>query len=441
MRLHRKTRALLVAALLLAAANWIGLGSVEREMEQLPSLPALLLDEAQRIELSTSLEKTVLEKIDGEWWVSAPYKAKADQARVKSMVLNLRKEIPMDVLVEHGNLGSYGLDANRGIVVELWTAGASPAVSFTLGEDSAGGSSFLRMSETDAVYRARIGGRHRYDHISSQWRNQVLLDFVPSSAAGIRYTPTTGEGVALERTEMGWEITPSPGWIPDTAKVDALLGRLGRLRIGALAASAKSDPLGTLSISLEDRDLNLQLWPGAQGALLVGMETQDGGMESYLVSSLPFLPLIKGASAFRDLGIFSFNPREELDSIRYLGPLGTVRLQQDLSNGFWNIVEPEHASLDVKEVFYMVNTVSSLQAVQELEEGDPSLLGLDPPSESLVLHMLGGYDQSLLIGRSLPSHGGMHAVSKGSGGRIFLVEASIIGKIRRGFGKEPSSSE
>ena len=66
--------------------------------------------------------------------IKAPFEAKADQARVKAL-LQFRKPIAMDVMLERGEEKQYGLDASHSIVVELWGSEAAPIISFALGYD------------------------------------------------------------------------------------------------------------------------------------------------------------------------------------------------------------------------------------------------------------------------------------------------------------------
>ena len=134
-------------------------------------------DHVTRIELTKATSKTVLKQdsITGDWNITSPSSRRL--MRLESTTYWLHSDaIQADVQVDEGNLKDYKLDAAGGIVVELWTDIDKPAASFTIGADAAGGSSFVRISGDDAVYRALIGGRRRFDHAPADWRNRVVVD-------------------------------------------------------------------------------------------------------------------------------------------------------------------------------------------------------------------------------------------------------------------------
>ena len=197
MRPQQKTIALLVVFLVFVALNLVDRGTGQRITEQLPALPALDRNDVSRIELSTAVHKVVLESVDEErpdgetvkvWHLVAPIEGDADQIAVRTLIAQFRKEIPLDARVDAGNTDEYGLDAGNGLVVELFEGEGEPAVSFIIGNSGPGGSSFVRLSGDEAIYRARIGGRHRYDRPPAEWRNKVLLGFQESDADRVTVT-------------------------------------------------------------------------------------------------------------------------------------------------------------------------------------------------------------------------------------------------------------
>ena len=128
MKVQLKTWGLLALAVVLLLLNVVDQGSGERLAAQLPSLAALEREQATRIEVSSATEKVILEREEtpeavaelGPWVTGSsrgPFKGEADQMLVRSIVSQFRKEVPIDVKVDEGNLEDYGLDATNGIVV------------------------------------------------------------------------------------------------------------------------------------------------------------------------------------------------------------------------------------------------------------------------------------------------------------------------------------
>ena len=173
--IHTKTKALAVVFLMMLGLNGIESQPIERET--LPQIEGISNDLMQRFELTQMGQKIRFEKEEGLWMIKAPFEAKADQARVKALLLQFRKPISMDVMLERGEEKQYGLDASNSIVVEIWSKENEPIISFALGKDGTPGSSFVRLSNDDAVYRARISGRRRYDFPHTEWKNQLIFDF------------------------------------------------------------------------------------------------------------------------------------------------------------------------------------------------------------------------------------------------------------------------
>ena len=122
------------------ALNFLSFGQ-NTELETLPVLSELFKDDISRIEISDPTKKIILSKEDGEWLMISPEKGKADTARIRSLILNFRKPVPMDALIDTNNEKEYGLEGGNALVVEIWTEGGDPKISFLLGADAAEGSS------------------------------------------------------------------------------------------------------------------------------------------------------------------------------------------------------------------------------------------------------------------------------------------------------------
>ena len=125
--IHTKTKILAGIFVLL-----LGAYSVEPEpmiADEMPEIVGVSKDSITRIELTQLGQKLRFEKENGVWMITAPFEAKADQARVKALLLQFRKKIPMDVMLERGEEKQYGLDASHSIVVELWGSEDRPMIS------------------------------------------------------------------------------------------------------------------------------------------------------------------------------------------------------------------------------------------------------------------------------------------------------------------------
>lgn len=415
MRILPKTKALFVVVLVLLLANlWKGDSPVQGE---LPKLSGVSKDLFQKIELTQSGQKILFEKENGVWFLRAPSQAKADQARVKSLLLNFRKEIAMDVMIEKGNEEDYGLDASHSIVVELWTEGTEPAISFTLGNNSARGSSFVRLLGDDAVYRARLGGRHRYEHSVSDWKNRLLFDFQEKDLKSLLISSPRFSYSMLKEGEE-WQMIPKPTWSIDQKRTRSIMARIGSLRIGSSWKEA-----------ITKRDLSLQIAQKDGAEKTANIQLSDFAVveidgKRYRSSTSVLKNIAEDADFFRDKKIFQFNPRSDVDTISYLQEDQKIVFQQDLSNGFWRVIEPIGMDIDMKQVFFMVNSLSSAQALSFVDTP------LEDPRVQITFRMLNGSQEVLNIGEEA---NGVYTAQKGDS--TFLLSKELVQKIQQAFGK------
>src|SRR6185503_7107396 len=114
------------------------------------------------------------------WRIDGPIDAAADAPAINALVATLTAGVPMDVRIDVGHHKDYGLVAPDVIRVDL-EGEAGPITSFYVGNNAAGASSFVRFAGSEGVYRARLGGRHRFDRTAGQWRDLRVEDLDPAA--------------------------------------------------------------------------------------------------------------------------------------------------------------------------------------------------------------------------------------------------------------------
>ena len=459
MRPQQKTIALLVVFLVFVALNLVDRGTGQRITEQLPALPALDRDDVSRIELSTAVHKVVLESVDEErpdgetvkvWHLVAPIEGDADQIAVRTLIAQFRKEIPLDARVDAGNTDEYGLDAGNGLVVELFEGEGEPAVSFIIGNSGPGGSSFVRLSGDDAIYRARIGGRHRYDRPPAEWRNKVLLGFQESDADRVTVTYGTESEPRLafhrappppgEESENGpWELAPDPGFSTDQELVTGIIKSLGTLRAGEIMGKdfdgGFSPPAVTIGVRFVD---------STERAIEVGQRTVDGAAfvrrvgepDVFRISAVPVQRFLGRVVDYRDRSMLSFS-RTDVDTMSYEAAGERVVLQQNLADNMWRVLEPENVDIDIKFVFYGINTLSTLRG-DGIAEVSREEAGLVTPQMTITARLLDGRQAVLYIGgrtRAEDTGQPMYYASVPHRPEVFLLSDKQSTKILQAFGK------
>jgi len=455
MKLHAKTWALLALTALLLLLNFTDSGSGERLAAELPVIPAIDKTEATRVEISSAIEKVILERSPaegddpGRWGLTAPAEGDADQILVRSLLNQFRKEASVDIKVDEGNLDEYGLDAGNGIVVEIWTTGEDPAISLTVGFDAPGGSSFVRLSGDDAIYRARVGGRRRVERRGSDWRNAVILDVASIDVAGVEVENQAGgftlvRGASSEMDDDGlpvpgeWTLDPTPEWPVDVLAAEAMVRGLGNMRAGDMLDGSFDGgfetPLARARFVMANTTTRSMVVGsrGVDGGAFIKVDDRD---EVFRVSRSTIEPLLVGAEELRNKSIFRFE-RGNVDTMALDEDGTSILLQQDLSNGLWRVIQPANIDVDLKLVFYSINTLAELRA-HDFSATEPAAAGLTSPSARVVMRLLDGSNQVLNIGDPTTDEQGRPCfyVSRGDDPQVYLLRDTTIARIKQGFGR------
>jgi len=378
MKFLLKTKVLIASALVFGGLTFWDLKPQVSPKSSLPVIEALIKDDIQRVAL-TSMGNTITLEQSDVWTQVAPLNGLADEARINAMILNFRKPIEMDVLVETDpDKGgkSYGLDSSNAIVVEMWGIGdAEPSISFLLGNDTDQGASFIRMSGSKSVYRAHVGGRRRFAHQAGAWLNQRVLQLKMSDISSLTVEGADNPSYTLENGDV-W--TAKGESIPlDVKRLSQAFQTLLLMRIGEEPISDIGEPWMRLTLTQKD---------GVQEVLEVAdpVDRQTHvqvGDAIYRVPVLPFERFASGIQYFMDKRVFPIRSREELDLIRYKTELTDIVIQQDLADGFWKVLQPSNVDLEMRDVFFMVNTLVSLSSVREVPLVDV------PPTPTVTLEM------------------------------------------------------
>jgi len=453
MRPTAKTVGLAFLAVALLVLNLVDPGGFPGGEGNVRILPSISEGSATRIEMSSAEHKVVLERNveSGRWTITAPIDHPADTPRVRAVLHALRNEIQVDVRVDTGNLADYGLDASGGIVVEVWTDQEEPEVSFTVGRDAPGASSFIRLSGDDGVYRARVGGRARFDRRPAEWRNRVVLDFSPSEVQELSITPPSGAEVHLTRAPSGevdqdgsplpgpWTVDPDPGWGLDATGLQNLIATMGRLRAHQILANefegGFSPPAAELTVMRND---------GTESVMAIGTLVTEGrahvrvtgGSAVYAVPAKPlarFMSLEQGP--VEDRGIFQVDRSEISKLILWEGQRPT-EAGPDPDTGIWRLLSGDGSATDVAEIDWAIDQLSRLQSDGRLEGLSYAASGVSPPNMIFEVQRQDGTHEALYVGRAVVKEGQRYLyVGKQNGKDVHIISAARIKRLRKAFGK------
>ena len=420
-----KTKMLVGFFVFLLLLNVVKIGG-NTELERLPVLSELHKDEIARIEISDASQKIILSKEDGVWMMTAPEKGKADFARIRSLILNFRKPIPMDALIDTNNEQEYGLDSGNALVVEMWTQGMEPQASFVLGADTAQGSSFLRISGSDSIYRARVGGRRRYAFAPSDWLSQQVIPFDINDVTSISVQGNLGEPYQINKGSTSWEMAGFSAMDLDQERIGVSLKSLITLRIGERIQPIDFQPDFVIALGRgAEAAFQLQVGQINAGVALVQV---SGETDLYRVASPALERFTKGGEYFLDRKLLSLQDRQLLDLIQFSSSTQKIILQQDLSNNFWKVLEPNNLDLDLREIFFMVNTLISLEYSSSVTQE----MTLTEPSFSILLRSLSGETNQLDFYKQSESQWVLTSSAKKG---IYGINPQEMEVIVKGFGQ------
>ena len=441
MRILPKTWVLGALALFFCLMALVDRGARSGTDDGMPRLPALDRETATRIEITSVTEKIVVEKTAPDTWkLTAPLAYEADAGLVSDVLSAFRKEIPMDVRVDSGNDETYGLDANKGLVVEIWSGGEEPAISLIVGADAVGGSSFVRLSGDPGIYRARVGGRARYEVPSAGWRNRMILRVDPAKVVAIDVI-RPGE-VHLVRgpadstgTPGDWQLDPDPGWPVDQRAVHALVGALGALRADEILDSTfdggfKPAAAGVY-VTLED---------GTQQKMVVGSHVDsnaafvrvEGKAEVFRIPVDMARALVRPLGDYRDKTLLSFAP-QDLETMALTEGRNHIVLRQDLASRMWQVVEPKNVEMDPKNVMFALRALTSLRAL-DVVDVDPATAGLNQPRSKFEVTFFDGTAAAIEVGNDVPNSELVY-VRKAGGGQVMVLARKTFEGLRRAFGR------
>ncbi len=447
MPLSRTTTILLAVAALLGALLLLPSGQHAGQVD-LPVISAVDPAAVTRIQLVRAGQTTVIERDGERWFLRQPLQAEADASSLRTLVQTFTKDVPIDLRIDQGNLEDYELDDSNNIGFELFTGGAEPAISMVMGKDLPGGSTILRLPGSDTVYRARLGGRHRFDREATEWRNRLLLDMDPTQVVGIglvgplgaltftRELYATTDGDAAPQPTP-WRLVSGGGFVPDQITLDMLATSLARIRASELHApdfgSGWEAPEASAEVVLNDGSvLHLDLITAPDGD--AALAKVQGRPDVFRIASTWLRRFQWGPLEFQDKTIFGF-AREQVDSIVLEEGLHRVRIQQDLGSKMWRVVEPVVMDADLRKTLYTVNALSDLRALRVSEGSEPGAAGLDQPRSRFIVELIDGSSVMLEVGHAFQEEHQTDAVYAWANGRlpIYEIRAEAYTRLRQAF--------
>ncbi len=224
-------------------------------------LPAFDPARVATVRLARGDDAWTLTRSGDDWHL--PGSIDADAERVGVLLAGLARGVPLDAQVDRGNYEDYGLAGADPVRVDLLGAGEQSIASLIVGFDAGGGATWVRRPADDAVFRAQIGGRGRYDRPVAAWRDRLVV--AVDDLQGLRFE--RGDGSFALRVGEPWTVEGDPGFEVDPVliqQVSRVLGHLVALDVATEGGfGTAGDPIARVSLTSPSGTTALRVWPGA----------------------------------------------------------------------------------------------------------------------------------------------------------------------------------
>ncbi len=370
----RNTGKLAIAVVVAAGVDVVAHRPAPRP-KSLPSLPAVDATAVRGVRVQEGDTIVEFSRSGDLWRVTAPYQARADQDGVQGIVERLARGVPMDVRVDaltEENDDTYGLDNANLLRVDL-LGEQGPLTTVYLGNDGPGGASFVRRVDDDDVYRARLGGRHRYDRAAADWRDRQLVHVVAADV-----TSVVLPNVTLDRTGEGWR-TESGRADPD--RVEDLVRGLGSLRIGeVLSTTPSGDPTATVSLVTSAGTSSIRFWRDVSGVVAAADDGEAGRVDAAA------LDVVSGAAdAWRDQRLFPYRPDAVDAIVAYSGNRVTSAFVRE--KGAFVRTAPENVAVDARALTLALTRLGQWRSEAPAPLAEAFRVELSVGAEVHVLHL------------------------------------------------------
>lgn len=450
MKLSGKTWLLATITAFLLVLNLVG--EAAPEVRTLPSLPAFAPETVTKVTLSTPVEKLELDRVpgsgdtldDAKWEIVTPLQFPADTAQIRSLLRSFSTGVNMEAYVDEGNLEDYAVDDQNGKLLEIFTDGPTPAVSVVIGKTAAGGTTFVRITGADKVYRADVGGRARFDHPAADWRDKMALDVDRSKVTGL-VVQRAGETLSFERGPSvakdkdgqpipgPWTLANAPFPI-DSELVESTVRSLTRMRAGEVHAADFEAGLATPAAVA-----TLRMVDGSTHRVTLGSSTAGGASyvrvddraEVFQVSSQVRRQLTVPVSGMRDRSLFSFE-RKDLESMSLAAGGITVVLTQSADGATWSVTQPANMDADQRQALFTANTLATLRAFDVAPDDT-----FTPTGERFTLRFRDGHAETLDLGQAEADADRQPLVRVRVTGRpgVYRLKANSLDELRKAFGR------
>ena len=394
-------------------------------------------------EREISLQQTAA----GEWNLTVPVQAKADDATVNNMLTTLGDEEVTRSLTsqEPTDLALYGL-AQPPVVVHLVLQDGTALPKVSIGKDTPVGFSVYVQKEGDPqLHLTRQAFRLGLTKEVKELRDKTVLPFERDRVT--RITINTSEtSIVLIKSDAGWALEQPAPYAVDASAVQTYLSTLEGIR----AEDFVEQPLLDLSaFGLDPAHLivSLRLGEDATRTISVGDEQsvdagttqrylkRDDGETLYLVRAGLLKDLGKSVTDFRDKAVVSI-PEGKITQVVVTRQGGAGFTLSRGQENAWAIDKKAEGTLKTATLSQFIADLRELRGFEIAADNpeDLSLYGLDDPAVSLVAtDETGEKLATVFLGQTTQEETEKHFAMRAGGETVFTLRDYVFSR----FDKNP----
>jgi len=409
------------------------------KLEELPRIEAFKPSTVERVEIAVGADSKIALVREGEeaWQIEQPLRGEADALAIESVLELFKKGLQMDVLVDSEELNTYGLSNSDKVVVEFFGLNETRLASFSVGWDAPGGSSFVLLHNDSSVYRAKVGGRARYQKTASEWRNKMVVQIEPEEIKALHFDREAGTLHFLKEEGL-WYLASDPQFELDQKGLGAIAKSFARIRASQLLSDdfdgGFAEPAARVRIETEGEDLTLIFGSRkAKGAAFVKLLGTD---QVYRVSAMKRDAALGRKGDYRSLQLMKTSPIQ-LKQVRLDAKDGFSRTLSRRDDQLWEVSEPANVTGNLQDMALGLNALSTLRA-DGIHSGFDVNPGFDEPRFVFSITHADGQVDRILVGnlfRDPNSSRRLFFVQKAGVDGLFMVRLSSFVTILQAFNR------
>lgn len=443
-----RTILMLVVLLGLGAyVYFIELPTAKQEAEK----PTVLTFEKEAVDTLTltypEREIRLQQTAAGEWSLTAPIQAKADDTAVNNMLTTIvDEEVTRSLTPEEPvDLALYGL-AQPPVVLHIALQDGTALPKVSIGKDTpVGFSAYVQKEGDPQLHLTRQAFRLGLTKGVQELRDKTVLPFERDSVTRIAIN-TSETSIVLAKADTGWAFEYPAPYAVDASAVQTYLSTLEGMRAEDFIEQPLLD-LSAFGLDPAQLTVSLHLGEDTKRTLSVGNEKsvdagttqrylkRDDGETLYLVRTALLKDLSKSVTDFRDKAVVSI-PEGKITQVVVTRQGGTGFTLSRGEENAWEIDRESEGTLKTATLSQFVADLRELRGFEIAADTpeDLSLYGLDDPTITLVVTDEAGEKlATVLLGQTVQEETEKHFAMQEGGETVFTLRDYVFSR----FDKNP----